>query len=134
MWALFLSLKAIHVLSCYPQQNTQHTLTLMLLRLTSTRSGSFLFILNSVSSTSVELGSSSGTGLYWVHWITPTTRLQNTVSRTAGHIYICLRPFAQLSLYIKSLQIHFYIFWSLSSDHKNRTKHHHVMYISHIKD
>lgn len=49
----------------------RRTLTLMLLRLTSTKSGSFLFTLDSVSATSVELGSSSGTGLYWVHWITP---------------------------------------------------------------
>ncbi len=61
----------------------------MLLRLTSTRSGSFLFILNRVSSTSVELGSSSGTGLYWVHWITPTTHLQNTLSCTAGDCANC---------------------------------------------
>uniref|UniRef100_A0A0E9U7T7 Uncharacterized protein n=1 Tax=Anguilla anguilla TaxID=7936 RepID=A0A0E9U7T7_ANGAN len=36
----------------------------MLLRLTSTRSGSLLRIFSRVSWTSVELGSSSGTGLY----------------------------------------------------------------------
>lgn len=68
-----------------------HSPTLMLLRLTSTRFGSFLFILNRVSSTSVELGSSSGTGLYWVHWITPTTHLPNTC--------VCTRR--QLGLFIK---------------------------------
>lgn len=72
-----------------------NTLTLMLLRLTSTRSGSFLFILNRVSSTSVELGSSSGTGLYWVHWITPVTHLNNIRSCTAGenYCYISLTVF-----------------------------------------
>lgn len=62
------SLVILHII--FPRTHTR-TLTLMLFRLTSTRSGSFLFILSRVSSTSVELGSSSGTGLYWVHWITP---------------------------------------------------------------
>lgn len=65
-----LSQKSLHVLITRLLNNTR---TLMLLRLTSTRSGSFLFTLNRVSSTSVELGSSSGTGLYWVHWMTPAT-------------------------------------------------------------
>lgn len=43
----------------------------MLLRLTSSSFGSLLFIRSSVSSTSVEFGSSSGTGLYCVGLITP---------------------------------------------------------------
>lgn len=57
------------------KKKTPNAGTLMLLRLTSTRSGSFLFILSRVSSTSVELGSSSGTGLYWVHWMTPAPQM-----------------------------------------------------------
>lgn len=43
----------------------------MLLRLTSSSLGSLFFIRSRVSSTSVEFGSSSGTGLYCVGLITP---------------------------------------------------------------
>lgn len=43
----------------------------MLLRLTSSSLGSLFLIRSSVSSTSVEFGSSSGTGLYCVGLITP---------------------------------------------------------------
>lgn len=66
--------------------------TLILLRLTSTRSGSFLFNLNRVSSTSVELGSSSGTGLYWVHWMTPATcshRGRSGKKKDKHHLKFC---------------------------------------------
>lgn len=52
--------------------------TIILLRLTSSRSGSLLCIRFSVSSTSVEFGSSSGTGLYCVGLITPASEKRDT--------------------------------------------------------
>lgn len=55
-------------------------LTRMLLRLTSSSFGSLLFIRSSVSSTSVEFGSSSGTGLYCVGLITPRVTHEREVA------------------------------------------------------
>lgn len=90
-----------------------NTLTLMLLRLTSTRSGSFLFILSRVSSTSVELGSSSGTGLYWVHWITPVTHLNNTLSCTAGDRYCYISLTVSHNIHLKHVcgRFHTRLYW-----------------------
>lgn len=58
----------------------------MLLRLTSSSVGSLLFIRSSVSSTSVEFGSSSGTGLYCVGLITPrVTHKREMAHRNRDH-------------------------------------------------
>lgn len=60
--------------------------TRMLLRLTSSSVGSLLFIRSSVSSTSVEFGSSSGTGLYCVGLITPrVTHKREMAHRNRDH-------------------------------------------------
>lgn len=57
----------------------------MLLRLTSSSFGSLFFIRSSVSSTSVEFGSSSGTGLYCVGLITPrVTHKREVAHRNMG--------------------------------------------------
>lgn len=60
---------------CWWERRAGHTM--ILLKLTSSRSGSLLWILFRVSSTSVEFGSSSGTGLYCVGLITPAGEKQD---------------------------------------------------------
>lgn len=63
-----------------PGEARAQGLTRMLLRLTSSSFGSLLFIRSSVSSTSVEFGSSSGTGLYCVGLITPRVTHEREVA------------------------------------------------------
>lgn len=67
----------------------------MLLRLTSSSLGSLFFIRSRVSSTSVEFGSSSGTGLYCVGLITPRV----TDTREVAH-----RSMGTRSLHTRTLQ------------------------------
>lgn len=66
----------------------------MLLRLTSSSLGSLFFIRSSVSSTSVEFGSSSGTGLYCVGLITPgVTDTGEVAHRGTGTLSLHTRTF-----------------------------------------
>ena len=81
-----------HTDSSHPPQvkPNQKDFTRMLLRLTSSSFGSLFFIRSRVPSTSVEFGSSSGTGLYCVGLITP----RGTGRREGAH-----RSTATLSLH-----------------------------------